>query len=118
MSLRLSNKQRIVLEDIESAPGGLLYINNITTEVHYSWRTESERRRWLESLQSRSLIEIDRGMFLRLTLKGSGALKAGDRATRRDFQAEEVARQKAAGIYEDEPCPQVVAGLMAQLESQ
>jgi hypothetical protein len=109
MSIRISNKQRIVLEDIDAAEQHVyqgkkvpLYIEHITDEVQFSFNSERERARWLEAMEARSLIVIERGCFLRLADMGRDALKIGQKATRRDFQAEESARQKQAGIIQDD----------------
>jgi CTP-dependent riboflavin kinase len=101
MAIRLSNKQRILLEDIQASEthehNGKkvpLYIEHITDEVQYSFNSKAERRRWLENMEERGLILIDKGYFLRLADKGAEALAAGPAATRRDFLAEEAERQR------------------------
>lgn len=107
--IRISNKQRIVLEDIQASEmyeyNGKpvpLYIEAIPEEVQFSWDTEAERKRWLEKLEARDLLRIEKGSFLRITDRGREAIKVGGPAKRRDFQAEEIARQKKAGLIVDE----------------
>jgi CTP-dependent riboflavin kinase len=106
---RISNKQRIVLEDILASEATAyngkpipLYIEHILAEVQFSWNSEAERQRWLENLEARDLLRIEKGHFLRLTDRGRKALEVGGPAKRRDFQAEERARQKEVGIADDE----------------
>lgn len=98
--IRISNKQRVVLEDIQASEPLPLYVENITDEVQFSWDSEAERKRWLKNLEARDLLRIEKGCFLRITDRGRDALKAGCFATRRDFQAEELARQKKAGLID------------------
>lgn len=109
--IRISNKQRIVLEDIQASETQSyngktvpLYIEHISREVQFSWNLESDRKRWLENLEARGLLRIEKGSFLRLTDCGRDAIKVGGPATRRDYEAEELARQKKAGlIHDDKP---------------
>jgi len=110
--IRISNKQRIVLEDIQASEMSQyngkavpLYIESIPDEVQFSWNSEAERKRWLESLEARDLLRIEKGSFLRITDRGREAIKVGGPAKRRDFQAEELARQKKAGLIVDDETP-------------
>ncbi len=107
--IRISNNQRIVLEDIQASEESQyngknipLYIESIPDEVQFSWNSEAERKRWLENLEARGLLRIENGSFLRITDRGREAIKVGGPAKRRDFQVEELARQKKAGLIVDD----------------
>lgn len=110
--IRISNKQRIVLEDIQASEASQyngraipLYIESIPDEVQFSWNSETERMRWLESLEARDLLRIEKGSFLRITDRGREAIKVGGPAKRRNFQAEELARQRRAGLIGNDDKP-------------
>lgn len=87
--VRLSARQREVLELVEAAcrPVELkygeperiipLYIDHLP-DLFF---TNSERRRFIENLESRGLLRIDRGIFIYITEAGKSALTPPDSGT-------------------------------------
>lgn len=100
--MKLSNTQLCALEDIAAAelmgvtPGsGTLYApTGFTETVHYFFNSSAHQQRWLKSLESRGLIVIDRGTFLRLTDMSRQYLKKAPKANRRDYHKEAAERER------------------------
>jgi hypothetical protein len=98
---RLSNLQRVALEDIaaseDSAVNGVsipLYSEHLSREIRLGFNTVSEERRWLANLEARGFIKIHNNCFLRLTEAGRLALAGYPPAVRRDFHAEATADRR------------------------